>query len=475
MAKLNLTTTLNLKIVLIVIFLMITITGYNHLLYWHAENDKSTQRLMDITSYLVKKTPPNVFSQNSTKPSATDALTPDHVLNLNKILQPILNDIFMPVDTVKFGFYSLKDESIVAIGPTCDSSMLIGVDPTQFNTIYANDAGKLVENKSSLIWSDANTITYLKPIFEHEILVGYAFACRNQDAIVAAVWKRTANIFLGTCFILIICIVVFRELFVKLKEHLLLFGKSILAGKSYNYNCEIAEFNPILKCISEQTQEMMHLDRLNIIGEMAAGIAHEIRNPMTTVRGLLQFLDSKEEFATQKKNFTLMIKELDRANSIITEFLSLAKNTVMIFSENNLNTVIQEISPLLQADALSKNCMIQLRLNTTPNVYIDPNSIRQLLFNMVKNGLDAMPGGGVITISTKIIDSKILLSIADSGIGIPTKIREKIGTPFFTTKEHGTGLGLAICYRIVQRHSGTITVKSTLGTGTIFTIGFNPM
>lgn len=468
MAKINITTTLNLKIVMIVVLLMSAITMYNHLLYWHAEDDKSIQRLIAITNYLDKKKPPNIFTELSTTPSATNVLTRDYVVDLNKKLQPFVNDIFMPVTTVKFGFYSLEYESVVAIGPNCDPSMFMNVDPTQFHAISTTATGQFVENKSSLLWPNANTLTYIKPITEHGVIVGYAFACRNQDALAAEVWRRTANIFVGTFLMVLLCIWVFRSLFVKSKESLRLFGESILTGKSYHYNCEIAEFNPILKCISEQTQQMMHLDRLNIIGEMAASVAHEIRTPMTIVQGLLESMNTQS--TTQKKKFTLMIKELERANSIITEFLSLAKNTVMIFKEYNLNTLIQENLPLLQANATSQNCHIQLTLNPIPTVCIDSSKIKQLLLNMVKNGLDAMPNGGTVHISTKITASKIFLSITDSGVGIPMKVKKKLGTPFFTTKDYGIGLDLAICYRIVQRHSGRITVESVPGNGTTFTI-----
>jgi len=218
---------------------------------------------------------------------------------------------------------------------------------------------------------------------------------------------------------------------------------------------------------------MTRLDRLNIIGEMAAGIAHEIRNPMTTVRGLLQFIGNKQEFAKQKENFDLMITEIDRANSIITEFLSLAKNRAMEFSENNLNDIIHDIYPLLQADALRNNCEIHLTLDNIPNVSVDPNSIRQLILNLVRNGIDAIQESGIIDIHTQTNGTKVYLSIKDSGTGIPPEIKDQLGTPFFTTKEKGTGLGLAICFRIVQRHSATLTIDSELGKGAVFTIAFN--
>lgn len=472
MTKLHLTAILNLKIASVVVVLVVTIVTYNHFLYWHITDDKSIQRLIAITDYLAQKKPPTLFSEVATQPNATTALNREHVLTLNKQLQPFVNNMFIPVNTVKFGFYSIKYESIVAIGPTSNSNMLIGIAPAQLNSIHASSTGQLIQDKKSPLWPGANTITYVKPLIEDGIFVGYAFACRNQDAIVATVWKRTMNIFWSAFLMLLLCIWVFRDLFIKLKEHLHLFGESLLTSHATHYNCEIPEFNPILNYISKQTQEMIHLDRLNVIGEMATGIAHEIRNPMTTVRGLLQFMYSKEEFSTQKSNFTLMINELDRANNIITEFLSLAQNNSMVFKENNLNTLIQDLCPLLQADALGKNSTLLLSLTTIPNLLIDSNSIRQLLLNLVRNGLDAMPTGGIIQIHTISTSTSVQLSISDTGIGIPPAILDKLGTPFFTTKTDGTGLGLAICYRIVQCHGGLIRIESEVNKGTTFIIEF---
>ncbi|MBP2627004.1 MAG: sasA 1 [Firmicutes bacterium] len=473
MRSFNLATTLNLKIVSVVILLMITTTTYNHWLSLQEENEKNIKYLISITDFLVNKKPVNAFSEIITRQSATNASVQDQILAFNKELQPILKDILLPINIIKFGFYSRHYESVVAIGPQFDKSLLISIAPTLVNEIYQGNTEQLFEKKNSILWHGATTIIYIKPIEEHGVIVGHAFASINQDSVSSAIWKRTANTFLGAFLMLLVCFIIFRELFVKLKKDLQLFAESILSGHSYGYRSEIAEFTPILNYISEQTEQMTRLDRLNIIGEMAAGIAHEIRNPMTTVRGLLQFIGNKQEFAIQKENFSLMINELDRANSIITEFLSLAKNRAMEFSENNLNTIIYDLYPLLQADALCNDCEIKLNLNTLPNVSLDQNSIRQLVLNIVRNGLDATPSSGIINISTEFIDSKVLLSIKDSGVGIPLELKDKIGTPFFTTKENGTGLGLAICYRIIQRHAAILKVDSELGKGTTFTIEFN--
>jgi PAS domain S-box len=220
-------------------------------------------------------------------------------------------------------------------------------------------------------------------------------------------------------------------------------------------------------------KEMARLDRLNLVGQMAAGIGHEIRNPMTTVRGFLQLLGNKEEFAQSKNYFELMIEELDRANSIITEFLSLAKNKVVDLEPLNLNKLIENIYPLLQADAMVSDKEIIMNLQDTDVLLLDEKEIRQLILNLVRNGLEAMSGGGKLTIGTFMDGDETILSVKDEGSGMRPEDLEKIGTPFFTTKENGTGLGLATCYSITARHNAEIQID-TGPSGTIFYVRFKP-
>ena len=472
MKKLNLATKLNFKIVCIVVVLMLTITAYQHWLALQEENEQNIKWLIAITDFLVQKSVDVVSTEAF---GNTALLTEKHPVVTNSELQSILEDIVVPINIIKFGYYSRSKDSIVAIGPTADALLLINLEPDQFGSVYETGQAELIEKNNSLIWHGASVITYLRPIENKGVIVGHAFASVNQDAVYAAIWKRTLNTFLGTFIMLLVCVAVFRELFIQLKNDLQMFAETIADGRTVSFNSEITEFSPILKYIGEQTEKMTRLDRLNIIGEMAASIAHEVRNPMTTVRGLLQLMSKKPEFTKQKDNLELMIDEIDRANSIITEFLSLAKNRAMEFSENNMNDIIRDIYPLLRADALRNNCEIKVDFKEIPTVPVDQNSIRQLILNMVRNGLDAMAGNsGVIEISTKTENGIVYLAIRDYGSGISPEVREKLGTPFFTTKEKGTGLGLAICYRIVERHGASLSVESEPGKGTVFTIAFAP-
>lgn len=234
-------------------------------------------------------------------------------------------------------------------------------------------------------------------------------------------------------------------------------------------------YKTVITDISERKRfekELARLDRLNLVGEMAAGIGHEVRNPMTTVRGFLQLYRKKDSFIQYKEIFDLMIDELDRANSIITEFLSLAKNKVVNLTLQDLNTILTNLSPLIQADAIQFDKYINLQLEEIPELPLDEKEIRQLILNLVRNGLEAMSSGGNLAIRTYIEGQEMVLSVQDQGKGIEPDILEKIGTPFFTTKDSGTGLGLAVCYGIAARHNAVINIK-TSPKGTTFLVMFN--
>ena len=224
--------------------------------------------------------------------------------------------------------------------------------------------------------------------------------------------------------------------------------------------------------ITERKQmeaEMKRLDGLNLIGQMAASIAHEIRNPMTTVRGFLQLLGSKPNLFDYKNYFELMIEELDRANSIITEFLSLSRNTPVELYLQNLNTIFHKLLPMLQADALKNEHVIIVELEEIPNFELNEQEIRQVILNLARNGFESMTAGGVITIKTYLENDQVVIAVSDQGSGIASDVLKNIGKPFLTTKANGTGLGLPVSYNIVHRHGGTINIE-TGSKGTTFIV-----
>ncbi|USB33817.1 ATP-binding protein [Paenibacillus sp. YPG26] len=218
--------------------------------------------------------------------------------------------------------------------------------------------------------------------------------------------------------------------------------------------------------------ELFNVDRLTLVGQMAAGITHEIRNPMAVVRGFLQLMKEKSP-STLDNYYRIVMDELDRANSIISDFLSLAQTRSVNKEDCHLHDIIQELSPLLWADANLRGQSIELKLaEQLPRLKLNTKEIKQVILNLSRNAMEAMEEKGQLTLETRSTPGGVELLVTDTGPGIPPAKQEKLFQPFFTTKSQGTGLGLALCLSIIERHHGKISVKSEEGTGTTFSVLF---
>lgn len=221
----------------------------------------------------------------------------------------------------------------------------------------------------------------------------------------------------------------------------------------------------------EMEERLRKSDTLTVVGELAAGIAHEIRNPMTALKGFIQLLQSnvKDDFSMY---FDVIQSELKRIESIITEFLVLAKPQAIKYKQSNIIKIMKETIELLTAQASLHNVQILSNFEDgISDIYCEPNQMKQVFINMLKNAIEVMQDGGVITVTIKAKnENQVLISIADEGCGIPKDKINRLGEPFYTTKERGTGLGLMVSYKIIEEHQGMIDVESEIGKGTTFYI-----
>ncbi len=226
----------------------------------------------------------------------------------------------------------------------------------------------------------------------------------------------------------------------------------------------------IIRDITERKQAeelMLKSEKLSIAGQLAAGIAHEIRNPLTAIKGFFQLIKTDQ----QQQYFDIVESELNRIEAILSELLVLSKPTEIRFKMTNIEVLIKDVMTLLETQAIMNN--IQLKssfMKTESTIMCDENQIKQVFINLIKNAIDAMPNGGVITISTEVLDKQISISVMDEGIGIPEHIVKRIGEPFYTTKEKGTGLGLMVSFKIIENHQGNITISSEMNKGTTITV-----
>lgn len=220
--------------------------------------------------------------------------------------------------------------------------------------------------------------------------------------------------------------------------------------------------------------EVGRMERLSLIGQMAASITHEIRNPMAVIRGFVQLMRERSP-DNQQTYFGIVMDELDRANTIISDFLSLAQNRALTMEEGSLHDIIREMIPLLNADANLRGQTIEVELcDFIPSIQLNEKEIKQLLLNLARNGMEAMNEKGCLSIHTSYLADKeeIVLRIQDQGVGISEEQKQRIFDPFFSTKTQGTGLGLPLCVSIAERHNGRIDVESEQGVGTSFIVSF---
>ncbi|WP_339204632.1 ATP-binding protein [Paenibacillus sp. FSL K6-3182] len=240
-------------------------------------------------------------------------------------------------------------------------------------------------------------------------------------------------------------------------------------------NAENAGASLIVQDVTELRQlqsEVGRMERLSLVGQMAASITHEIRNPMAVIRGFVQLIQERSP-KNQEEYFQIVIDELDRANMIISDFLSLAQNRELAMELTSLHDVVNELIPLLSADANLRGQSIEVSLcEDIPLIMMNDREIKQLFLNIARNGMEAMGNKGSLHISTRNNGNKIELRIADQGVGIPPEQMQHLFEPFFSTKTQGTGLGLPLCLSIAERHNGRIDVESKEGEGTAFIVTF---
>lgn len=222
-------------------------------------------------------------------------------------------------------------------------------------------------------------------------------------------------------------------------------------------------------------EQLQHTERLKTTGQLSAAFAHEIRNPLTVVKGFLQLYSEKDQTLDQnmKDHFTLMIDELNTAELVISHYLTIAKpdkdKKVEIV---NVPLILQSVIDLLKSYGHLRNNTINLRMDKDCYIYANSIEFKQLMINIIKNAIEVSKTGDSVLVEVNNQNQFIEMKVIDFGIGMSNEEVESLGTPFYSLKRNGTGLGLMICYHIVDKYHGTLDFQSSKGEGTTVTIRF---
>jgi len=231
-----------------------------------------------------------------------------------------------------------------------------------------------------------------------------------------------------------------------------------------------SNFNDMINDLEKLKEEIRRSERFAAVGQLAAAVGHDLRNPLTAITNAVYYLKSKIKPNMDEKTrkmFSIIDEEIKHADRIVQDLLDFSRTKKPEFRKVDL---IQLIKDSLDAFEIPSNIQLVTDFKEIPRVDADPHHLRRVFLNIIKNAIQAMPKGGTLTISAKKLNEHVELEFSDTGIGIPEENMKKLFTPLFTTKSKGIGLGLSICKDLVEAHNGQIEVKSEVGKGTTFTI-----
>ena len=250
----------------------------------------------------------------------------------------------------------------------------------------------------------------------------------------------------------------------------------ILAGRERKQKDSLQrttmQLNAVYQELQQNFERMKRSERLYAIGQLSAGLAHEVRNPLASIGGAAAILRKKPGSQERREEFLEIIeKECLRLNRLLTNFLEFARPSPPQYQLAEAGPILESVVGLA-AHAVGRQ-PIHLRINTAPGVpaiACDPEQIKQVLLNLTINSVQAMPDGGEIVLSTRVDGTRVVLEVKDQGPGISAEHLDKIFDPFFTTKDTGTGLGLSVAHQIVSQHGGILNAKNNSGRGATFSL-----
>ncbi|MFK4293988.1 ATP-binding protein [Bacillus sp. RC250] len=228
----------------------------------------------------------------------------------------------------------------------------------------------------------------------------------------------------------------------------------------------LKRFQSYVRTVVEMMNSMKETENLAVIGTMSTTIAHEIRNPLTALKGFTQI--QKERNPEDTMSYEIMLQEIERINGFVSELMLLGKPKPTNYEWCNIGGILLYVVQLMESYATQYKVKFNLQVDgNLPVINGDDKQLKQVLLNIIKNGIESMPGGGNIQIlAYEKAGENLCISVEDQGLGIENEKIEKIGKAFYTTKENGTGLGLMITYKIIEEHQGSIAIESSMGIGT---------
>lgn len=435
-------------------------------------------RILD--SYL-----PGSYDEILRQCGALEASREDKIMILHGELRKFTDLVAQAYPGIGVGYYSKELDAIITYGPSNQYDNTVGLP------IGANHQGRLVMETGEPRVQEGNLVrgaimNAMYPIIRDGKIIGYIWANELTEDITAQISFMKTKIFILILISMAVAIIAMVKLLDWLVAHIerikvginklknnLSYQLPVIKGELGEITLAINDMARELEARKLQEEQVQSAERLELLGEIAAGMAHEIRNPLMAVRGFAQLIKENQTPAESEEYMEIILKESDRMDKLTEELLCLARPAQCTLAMVEPNEVVGNALRLVENQTREKRLNVIRNLDPgVPVVLVEKEQLRQVILNILLNAIQASKIGGLLEISTdyEAFSNQVAIKIRDTGVGIAPEIIDKIFKPFFTTKEKGTGLGLSVALRLIENWGGRIMVDSTLGAGTLFTI-----
>ena len=467
--------------------IVMSVPGTGYFLMMNAQNAilKEKQNKLFALAKLMDQRLVKSFDEILLASGSRDAPRQKKIAILNSILRTETDAIADAEPGIGVGYYSKQLDAIITYGPSKELGQKVGqsISQTHKGREVMETGQKMVQ---TAVLVRGNIMNCMYPVIRDKETIGYIWANELVEDINHQA-KTLKNkfyfiIFTGVLISFVVSTLIAGSVANKVK-HIKNGLKAIQEDLNYQILPRGGEIGEIITAVNDMAtalskrkkleEQMQKADKMAALGEVAAGVAHEIRNPLTSIRGFIQLIQENTEPHDKNHEYAAIANfEVDRLNKIVEELLYYARPSEPLKIHQDINKMLDSVLTLLhfkfekQGVAIEKNF-----LNSLPKIPIDEEQIRQVFINLIINAIQAMEDGGTILITTDTLeDDFVRVHIEDSGHGIEKENIKRLSDPFFTTRENGTGLGLAVVQRIIDMHNGFMDVSVSRFNGAKITL-----